>query len=87
MRKTGVTKQFHKNFEYRYDKIIAVANSWIFQDFIDSTNSVLHFWCGGGYLLNALVCGDKYGVQLQSQVQGSRAKYIWISCSAEFRWI
>ena len=62
MRKTGVTKQFHKNFEYRYDKIIAVANSWIFQDFINSTNSVLHFWCGGGYLLNALVCGDKYGV-------------------------
>ena len=27
-----------------------------------STDSVLHFWCGGGYLLNALVCGDKYGV-------------------------
>lgn len=62
MRKARVTKEFHKNFEYRYDKLTAVANSWIFQDFINSTDSVLHFWCGGGYLLNALVCGNKYGV-------------------------
>jgi len=62
MRKTRVTKEFHKNFEYRYDKLTAVANTWIFQGFINPTDSVLHFWCGGGYLLNSLVCGEKYGV-------------------------
>jgi SAM-dependent methyltransferase len=63
MRKTRVTKEFHKNFEYRYDKLTAVANTWIFQDFVNPTDSVLHFWCGGGYLLNSLVCGEKYGVE------------------------
>jgi SAM-dependent methyltransferase len=62
MRKARVTKEFHKNFEYRYDKLIAAANAWMFQDFINSTDSVLHFWCGGGYLLNSLACGAKYGV-------------------------
>src|SRR5215467_12797664 len=62
MRRTRVTKEFHKNFEFRYDKLTAAANTWIFQDFINPTDSVLHFWCGGGYLLNSLVCGDKYGV-------------------------
>jgi SAM-dependent methyltransferase len=62
MRTVQVTKEFHKNFEYRFDKIAAVANSWIFQDFIKPTDSVLHFWCGGGYLLNSLVCGEKHGV-------------------------
>jgi SAM-dependent methyltransferase len=62
MHKTRVTKQFDKNFEHRYDKLTAVANSWIFQDFINPTDSVLDFWCGGGYLLNSLVCGEKYGV-------------------------
>ena len=61
-RKTRVTKEFHKNFEHRYDKITAAANSWIFQDFINPTDSVLQFWCGGGYLLNSLVCGQKFGV-------------------------
>jgi SAM-dependent methyltransferase len=62
MRKARVTKEFHKNFEYRYDKLTAVANTWLFQDFINSTDSVLHFWCGGGYLLDSLACGDKYGI-------------------------
>jgi SAM-dependent methyltransferase len=62
MPKARVTKEFHKNFEYRYDKLTAVANAGLFQDFINSTDSVLQFWCGGGYLLNALVCGDKFGV-------------------------
>jgi SAM-dependent methyltransferase len=64
MAKARVTKEFHKNFEYRYDKLTAVANTWIFQDFIKPTDSVLHFWCGGGYLLNSLRCGDKYGVDV-----------------------
>lgn len=62
MGKARVTREFHKNFDYRYDKLTAVANKWIFQDFINSTDSVLHFWCGGGYLLNALSCGEKFGV-------------------------
>jgi len=62
MPKARVTKEFHKNFEYRYDKLTAVANTHFFQDFINDTDSVLHFWCGGGYLLNSLACGDKYGV-------------------------
>jgi SAM-dependent methyltransferase len=62
MAKTRITKEFHKNFDYRYDKLTAVANTRLFQDFINPTDSVLHFWCGGGYLLNSLACGDKYGV-------------------------
>lgn len=62
-----VTKEFHKNFGYRYDKLTAVANAGIFQDFINSTDSVLHFWCGGGYLLNSLDCGDKYGVDASAK--------------------
>ena len=62
MAKTRVTKEFHKNFEYRYDKLTAVANSRLFQDFINTSDSVLHFWSGGGYLLNALNCGSKLGV-------------------------
>jgi len=62
MSKARVTKEFHKNFEYRYDKLTAAANTRFFQDFINATDSVLHFWCGGGYLLDALSCGDKYGI-------------------------
>jgi SAM-dependent methyltransferase len=67
MSKTRVTKEFHKNFEYRYDKLTAAANARFFQDFINSTDSVLHFWCGGGYLLNALSCGDKYGIDASAK--------------------
>ncbi len=67
MRKARVTKEFHKNFEYRYDKLTAAANTRFFQDFINPTDSVLHFWCGGGYLLNALACGEKYGIDASSK--------------------
>lgn len=67
MGKARITKEFHKNFEFRYDKLTATANAWIFQDFINPTDSVLHFWCGGGYLLDALACGDKYGVDASSK--------------------
>lgn len=67
MRKARVTKEFHKNFEYRYDKLTAAANTWIFQDFINPTDSVLHFWCGGGYILNSLACGDKYGIDASAK--------------------
>lgn len=67
MRKARITKEFHKNFDFRYDKLTAIANTWIFQDFINSTDSVLQFWCGGGYLLNSLACGDKYGVDASAK--------------------
>jgi SAM-dependent methyltransferase len=68
MGKSRVAKAFDrsasKNIGYGYDKITSVANTWIFQDFINPTDSVLHFLCGGGYLLASLECGDKYGVEL-----------------------
>jgi len=67
MPKARTTKEFHKNFEFRYDKLTAASNAWIFQDFINSTDSVLNFWCGGGYLLDALACGDKFGIDASAK--------------------
>jgi SAM-dependent methyltransferase len=35
-----------------------------FSKFIKETDAVLDFGCGGGYLLNELICGDKYGIDI-----------------------
>jgi SAM-dependent methyltransferase len=58
----GSTREFHKNFGYRFDKLNAAANAHFFQPYIKPHDSVLHFWSGGGYLLQALEGGTKIAV-------------------------
>ena len=56
----------------------------MYQDFIKPTDSVLHFWCGGGYLLNSLVCGDKYGVEPNSKYAADAESTFGIRVGPDF---
>jgi SAM-dependent methyltransferase len=85
---TRVSKKFdnasQKNIEYRYDRLLALANAWIFQDYIKPTDSVLHFLCGGGFLLNSLVSGDKYGIEFNAEYAAAAQSNFGIRVSPSF---
>jgi SAM-dependent methyltransferase len=42
----------------------AILDAWKFKPFLASDDVVLDFGCGGGYLLSALPCRSRYGVEL-----------------------
>lgn len=52
----------------------AKANLFKFQPHIKSTDRVLDFGCGGGFLLAALTCGEKIGVEINSTARAHAAK-------------
>lgn len=42
----------------------AQQDIWMYESFIGETDSVLDFGCGGGYMLEKIKCGLKYGVDI-----------------------
>lgn len=52
----------------------AVLDRWEFEPFIGRDAVVLDFGCGGGYLLAALSCGARYGVEVNLEARGEAAK-------------
>lgn len=52
------------NWQKRIGKFGGQANIFKFKDHINPVDTVLDFGCGGGYLLNNLVCDRKLGVEI-----------------------
>jgi SAM-dependent methyltransferase len=48
----------------------AKANLWLFEQYIRSTDVVVDFGCGGGFLLKAINCRAKFGVEINPVAQG-----------------
>tara|TARA_B100000989_G_scaffold97555_3_gene71034 strand:+ start:2570 stop:3211 length:642 start_codon:yes stop_codon:yes gene_type:complete len=62
-----ISKRYNKNYFNWYKKIGefgAIFNKSKFSPFINKTDVVLDFGCGGGYLLNSIECGEKYGLDI-----------------------
>jgi SAM-dependent methyltransferase len=53
-------------YQNRQGEITGRLNAWKFQDRINTTDCVLDFGCGGGWLLKILPGKIKYGVELNS---------------------
>jgi SAM-dependent methyltransferase len=45
------------------------ANSPVFQPYIKSSDKVIDFGCGGGYLLKQLNCSEKMGIEINEQAR------------------
>jgi SAM-dependent methyltransferase len=52
----------------------AVLDRWEFEQFIGRDDAVLDFGCGGGYLLAALPCGARYGIELNLEARREAMK-------------
>ena len=62
-----VTKKYNQDYYTWYKKIGeygAIFNKHKFDRFIDNDDVVLDFGCGGGYLLDAINCKEKFGVEI-----------------------
>ncbi|OGK11887.1 hypothetical protein A2954_05905 [Candidatus Roizmanbacteria bacterium RIFCSPLOWO2_01_FULL_37_12] len=47
---------------------------WMYEPFIKNDDKVLDFGCGGGYMLERLNCGSKFGVDINSQARREAEK-------------
>lgn len=52
------------NYQRRIGAFGGKANLFKFLPFIDEKDTVLGFGCGGGYLLENIVCSKKAGVEI-----------------------
>jgi len=55
-------------------RLSAVLDRWEFEPFVGKDDVVLDFGCGGGYLLAALLCGARYGVELNPEARNEAIK-------------
>jgi SAM-dependent methyltransferase len=51
------------------------ANLFKFKDFIKPNNTVIDFGCGGGYLLNNVICKHKIGVEVNEEAIRTAKEY------------
>lgn len=51
----------------------ALMDRWKFESFLSPRDVLLDFGCGGGFLLQALSCGSKYGVEVNSAAREEAA--------------
>lgn len=51
-------------FQKRAGELGALLDVWKFEEYISPNDTVLDFGCGGGYLLSALKCKSKYGIEI-----------------------
>lgn len=52
----------------------AVLDRWEFEPFVGRDDTVLDFGCGGGYLLGAISCAARYGVELNPDARSEARK-------------
>jgi len=45
-------------------ELSAILDRWKFEPFVGETDTVLDFGCGGGFLLAALPCGQRFGIEV-----------------------
>lgn len=50
-------------------KLAGALDRWKFQPYIKTTDTVLDFGCGGGYILEKLACKKRYGVDINPVVR------------------
>lgn len=55
---------YFNNFQKEIGEFGGKANKFLFEKHILSSDTVLDFGCGGGFLLTNLVCNEKIGVEL-----------------------
>lgn len=72
-----MTNHYDKKY-YEWQKKSGVLggmlDTWKFQPFIKSTDTVLDFGCGGGYILEHLICRRRWGVDINPVVRKEAQK-------------
>lgn len=67
-----MTKHYSKDY-YEWQKksgeLGALIDLWKFEKYIKSTDAVLDFGCGGGYILEGLKCRKKVGIEVNEFAQ------------------
>ncbi len=61
----------------------AVLDQWKFAPYLSAGDVVLDFGCGGGYLLAALNCGERYGIEVNAAAHSEAQKRIVVYSSVE----
>lgn len=63
----STVSEHYKADYFEWQRQMGLFGAWVdshkFQPFIGSTDTVIDFGCGGGYLLNALRCKRKIGIE------------------------
>lgn len=54
------------DWQQKIGKFGGVANLFKFSDYIEKSFSVIDFGCGGGFLLDQLICKDKMGIEINA---------------------
>src|SRR5579871_3568242 len=54
----------------------AVLDRWKFEPFIQANDVVLDFGCGGGFLLGALQCKERFGVEVNAAAREAAARHV-----------
>lgn len=57
------------NWQKKSGELGPLLDSWKFTKDIKPADVVLDFGCGGGYMLAALVCADKFGVEINDSAR------------------
>ncbi|GAA4459079.1 hypothetical protein GCM10023189_32270 [Nibrella saemangeumensis] len=67
------TQKVYNEDYFRYQRKIGEFGGWAnkdkFQKYITSTDKVIDFGCGGGYLLKQLNCGAKIGIEVNESAR------------------
>jgi len=61
--------QAYWDYQQKMGEFGGWANKEKFQKFIKSTDKVIDFGCGGGYLLRQLKCADKIGIEVNEKAR------------------
>ena len=81
-----IAKRYNQKYFNWYKKIGeygAIFNKSKFSKYIQKSDSVLDFGCGGGYLLDSLDCKSKYGVEINEVAINEARKKFEIFKSSE----
>ncbi len=64
-------------------QFVADLESWKFTPFVAPNDIVLDFGCGGGYILAALACRERYGVEVNRVAREEAARLVKVHASVD----
>src|SRR5688572_26026468 len=71
---------YFNNFQKEIGEFGGKANLFLFEEHVQTSDTVVDFGCGGGFLLNNLNCREKIGIELNVVARDYCQKAHGIKC-------